>query len=54
MILSAAQDSAENAADRLARLVRRVVPAGARLSLPDEDNAAVDALRKVLEGVWHE
>jgi sulfate adenylyltransferase large subunit len=54
MIISAAQDSSENAADRLARLVRRVVPAGARLNLPDEDNAAVEALRKALEGVWHE
>jgi sulfate adenylyltransferase large subunit len=54
MIISAAQDSSENAADRLARLVRRVVPAGARLNLPDEDNAAVEALRKTLEGVWHE
>jgi sulfate adenylyltransferase large subunit len=54
MIISAAQDSAENAGDRLARLVRLAVPAEARLSLPDDDNAAVEALRKALEGVWHE
>jgi hypothetical protein len=54
MIISAAHDSAENAADRLARLVRLVVPNGARLSLPDEDHAAVEVLRKTLEGVWHE
>ncbi len=42
----------ENAADRLARLVRGLVPAGALLNLPAEDGAAAEVLRKRLEGVW--
>ncbi|HEX5430997.1 MAG TPA: sulfate adenylyltransferase subunit CysN, partial [Bryobacteraceae bacterium] len=45
MIVSAAADTIENAADRLVRLIRSVVPAGARLNLPAEDGAAVEALR---------
>lgn len=52
MILSAAEDAVENAADRLARLVRNLVPAGAQLSLPSEEHAAEEILRKRLEGVW--
>jgi sulfate adenylyltransferase subunit 1 len=52
MILSAVEDTVENAADRLARLVRNLVPAGAQLNLPAEENAAAEVLRKRLEGVW--
>jgi hypothetical protein len=42
----------ENAADRLARLVRNLVPSGAQLNLPSEDGSAGEILRKRLEGVW--
>ena len=52
MILSGVEDAAENAAERLARLVRNLVPAGAQLSLPAEEHAAEEILRKRLEGVW--
>ncbi len=52
MILSRARNAAENAADRLARLVRGFVPAGALLNLPADDAAATEELRKRLEGVW--
>ena len=51
MILSAAETSTENAADRLARLVRAVVPPYARLDLPADDEAAAAALRAALRGV---
>ena len=54
MILSRARNAAENAADRLARLVRSFVPAGALLNLPADDNAATEELRKRLQGVWDE
>jgi sulfate adenylyltransferase subunit 1 (EFTu-like GTPase family) len=54
MILSRARNAAENAADRLARLVRKVVPAGALLTLSADDDAAIEDLRKRLEGVWDE
>ena len=43
MILSAVEDTVENAADRLARLVRNLVPSGARLNLPAEEDAAAEA-----------
>jgi sulfate adenylyltransferase subunit 1 (EFTu-like GTPase family) len=52
MILSAVDDTVENAADRLARLVRNLVPSGAQLNLPSEDGSAAEILRKRLEGVW--
>jgi len=52
MILTAVQDSAENAADRLARLVRNLVPAGAELKLPAEENAALEILRGRLKGIY--
>ena len=54
MILSRARNAEGNAADRLARLVRRFVPAGALLNLPADDGAAIEELRKRLEGVWDE
>ena len=54
MILSRARNAQENAADRLARLVRGFVPAGALLNLPADDSAAMQELRKRLEGVWNE
>ena len=54
MISSAVEDIVENAADRLARLVRTVAPASARLNLPDDDDAAAEVLRKKLEGLWND
>src|SRR6202167_1534799 len=54
MILSRARNAAENAADRLARLVRKLVPAGALLTLSADDQAAMEELRKRLQGVWDE
>jgi sulfate adenylyltransferase subunit 1 len=54
MISSAVEDIVENAADRLARLVRAVAPASARLILPEDDDAAAEVLRKKLEGLWKE
>jgi len=54
MILSRARNAAENAADRLARLVRSFVPAGALLNLPPDDVEATEELRKRLQGVWDE
>ena len=54
MILSRARNAAENAADRLARLVRGFVPAGALLNLPADDSAAIEELRQRLQGVWDE
>jgi len=52
MILSRARNAAENAADRLARLIRNFVPAGALLNLPADDASATEELRKRLDGVW--
>jgi sulfate adenylyltransferase large subunit len=54
MIQRAVQDTRENAADRLARLVRNLVPSGAQLDLPADENTATEVLRKRLQGVWHE
>ena len=54
MISSAVEDIVENAADRLARLVRAVAPASARLNLPEDDAAAAEVLRKKLEGLWND
>ena len=51
MILAAVEDTVENAADRLARLVRSALPAGAQLRLPDDDEEAVAVLQRLLQGV---
>ena len=51
MILSAAGDTSEDAADRLARLVREALPEGAQLRLPADDEEAIAVLRGVLWGV---
>ena len=51
MIVAAAQAGTESAADRLARLVRAAVPAGAHLNLPDEDDEAIAILRGALKGL---
>jgi sulfate adenylyltransferase large subunit len=52
MILSSVKDAADNPADRLARLVRGLVPAVAKLNLPENEAAAVAELRKRLSGLW--
>jgi sulfate adenylyltransferase large subunit len=52
MIVSAAEAGAESPAERLARLVRAAVPPGAHLNLPAEDEAAIAALRKALQGLF--
>ena len=54
MIRSRADDSRENAGDRLARLIRGFVPAEALLNLPSDDALAATELRRRLEGVWDE
>jgi sulfate adenylyltransferase large subunit len=51
MILSAAESSMESSADRLARLVRSVVPQAARLTLPADDGEAADVLRDLFKGI---
>jgi sulfate adenylyltransferase large subunit len=51
MITAAAVAGAESGADRLARLVRLVVPPGTHLNLPDEDEEALAILRNALKGV---
>ncbi len=51
MIVAAAETGLESAADRLARLVRAVVPQGAHLNLPDEDEEAVAVVRDALKGI---
>jgi sulfate adenylyltransferase large subunit len=53
MILSALEDIVENAADRVARLVRGLIPAGASVDLPDDDHAAAEVLRDKLQGLWN-
>jgi sulfate adenylyltransferase large subunit len=52
MILSAVEDAAENAGDRMARLVRSLVPVGVELGLPSDENAAAEILRQRLEDLW--
>ena len=52
MIISSVEDAAENPADRLARLVRGLVPADAKLNLPEGEAAALDELRARLQGLW--
>jgi len=52
MIVSAAGETREAASDRLARLIRTAVPAGAELRLPADDDEAVAILRGLLWGVW--
>ena len=54
MILSRARNTGENAADRLARLIRGFVPPEALLNLPVDDSAAAEELRRRLQGVWDE
>jgi sulfate adenylyltransferase large subunit len=54
MILSSVEDTVENPADRLARLVRGMVPADAILNLPDNEGAAVEELRQRLWGLWND
>ena len=54
MILSAVEDIVENAADRVARLVRGLIPLGARVDLPEDDVAAAEALRGRLKGLWND
>ena len=51
MIVAAAETGMESAADRLARLVRAVVPHGSHLNLPDEDEEAVAVVRDALKGL---
>jgi len=53
MIIGATHVGVESASDRLARLVRAAVPAGARLNLPPEDDAAIALLRTALRGLLH-
>jgi sulfate adenylyltransferase subunit 1 (EFTu-like GTPase family) len=54
MILTSIEDAAENPGDRLARLVRGLVPADAKLNLPDNEAAALTELRKRLQGLWND
>jgi sulfate adenylyltransferase large subunit len=54
MILTSVEDAVENPADRLARLVRGLVPADAKLNLPGSESAALDELRKRLQGLWND
>jgi sulfate adenylyltransferase large subunit len=54
MILSAVEDIVENAAERMARLVRSLIPAGARADLPEDDAAAAEVLRGRLKGLWND
>jgi sulfate adenylyltransferase large subunit len=51
MILSGAGESGEDAANRLARLVRAALPEDAQLRLPAEDEEAIRILKGVLWGV---
>ena len=51
MIISAASAGAESVTDRLVRLVRAAIPTGARLNLPEEDEAAVKQLRELFQGL---
>jgi sulfate adenylyltransferase subunit 1 (EFTu-like GTPase family) len=53
MIVEPVQDAVENPADRLARLVRALVPAEAILNLPANEADAVADLRKRLQGLWN-
>ena len=51
MIISAASAAAESSVDRVVRLVRAAIPAGARLNLPEDDEAAVKKLRELFSGL---
>jgi sulfate adenylyltransferase large subunit len=51
MIIAAAEASTETAGERLARLVRLAVPAGAILNLPEDEDQAVALLRTALKGL---
>ena len=51
MIRGASVEGSESSADRLARLVRGLVRSGAKLKLPEDDEAAVGVLRDKLQGV---
>jgi len=48
MILSPVEARGESELERLARLVRAVVPSGAQLNLPPDDEAAAALLRAAL------
>ena len=54
MILCAVADIVENAADRVARLVRGLIPLGARVDLPEDDAAAAEVLHGRLKGLWND
>ncbi len=51
MMIAAAESSVEEAADRLARLVRLAVPENAHLDLPSDDAKAVEVVRELIKGV---
>jgi sulfate adenylyltransferase subunit 1 (EFTu-like GTPase family) len=51
MIVSAASASVESSTDRVVRLVRAAIPAGARLNLPEDDAEAVRQLRELFKGL---
>jgi sulfate adenylyltransferase subunit 1 (EFTu-like GTPase family) len=51
MIIAAAEAGAESATDRVVRLVRAAIPAGAHLDLPEDDGAAVRKLRELFKGL---
>ena len=51
MLIAEAETRSESPADKLARLVRAVVPEGATLDLPADDEAAIALVRAALKGV---
>jgi sulfate adenylyltransferase subunit 1 (EFTu-like GTPase family) len=51
MIVTAAAGGVESSTDRVVRLVRAAIPTGARLNLPEEDDAAVKQLRELFKGL---
>jgi len=54
MILASVEDAVENPADRLARLVRGLVPTDSKLNLPENESAALEELRQRLRGLWND
>jgi len=51
MIVTAASGGVESSTDRVVRLVRAAIPTGARLHLPEDDEAAVKQLRELFKGL---
>ena len=51
MIVSSAAAAVESSTDRVVRLVRAALPPGARLNLPEDDEAAVKKLRELFKGL---